>query len=277
MRKPTKNSITKFSVALFTYISIAIYGWQIISFIIIYSGMNESVITERMSKVLEWQLYFIIPGITIGLFYLLILFKFSSIDSYIHIQWKKLVTHIKMQLLFYLCVLINLFLFLNQSHINILDLLSFIFAIFLLYHLGSVFYFPEGIAWYHPTTRSIFFLTSILKGFAFILILDVFESLNRDFLYWILVLLIFDLLILYTRFKYLSQASISTRSIAKKLLGTYMMYFGVRIILGIFMPIIYILYSLLFQPLGIRSIGVLLVISTFIDRFLFMIEGEKQP
>ena len=92
----------------------------------------------------------------------------------------------------------------------------------------------------------------------------------------ILILLIFDTLILYSRFRYLSKFSSATNRIARRLLGPYLLYFGSRVIVGIFMPIIYLIYALIFSTITIKGTGILLLVGTFLGwaLFIFVVEEE---
>ena len=90
--------------------------------------------------------------------------------------------------------------------------------------------------------------------------------------YWkivLITLLLFDLLILYARFQYLSTAEPATIQKARELMGSHLLFFGTRIIIGIFMPLIFILYSLLIGKTETEGIAVLILVGLLLERYLF--------
>ena len=53
-------------------------------------------------------------------------------------------------------------------------------------------------------------------------------------------------------------------------MGSHILYFGARIILGIFMPTIFILYMVLINGGEVKGVEILILVGTAIDRFLFV-------
>jgi len=79
-----------------------------------------------------------------------------------------------------------------------------------------------------------------------------------------------ELLRIFTRFKYLTKFNYETNMIARSLLGRYGIYFGVRIVAGIFMPFVYIIYALYANEKLFQGVGALILIGEFIERLLFI-------
>jgi hypothetical protein len=53
-------------------------------------------------------------------------------------------------------------------------------------------------------------------------------------------------------------------------MGNQILYFGTRIIIGIFMPGIFILYMILIKGGEVKGVEVLILVGTLIDRVLFI-------
>ena len=155
-------------------------------------------------------------------------------------------------------------------HQNILELINLVFAILCLSQLSKIFFVKEKSAWFHPTTLSTFYISAALLGISQLLI---FESLNYPFsgyAYFLLALLVIEVLRIFTRFKYLTKHCYETNMIARSLLGKYGIYFGVRVVAGIFMPFVYIIYALYANEKLFQGVGALLLIGEFIERLLFI-------
>jgi hypothetical protein len=59
-------------------------------------------------------------------------------------------------------------------------------------------------------------------------------------------------------------------------MGPYLLYFGTRIIVGIFMPILYLLYAIFFDPITLKGTAILLLLGTFLERLLFVFVMEDK-
>ncbi|MFC2088548.1 hypothetical protein ACFLSX_03025 [Calditrichota bacterium] len=150
--------------------------------------------------------------------------------------------------------------------------MNLVFAILSLHQLSKVFYVQEKLAWYHPTTQSTFYISAMLLGISQILIFNLFET--QSYEYIILILLIIEALRLTTRFRFLSKTSYETNKIARLFLGKYGIYFGVRVVVGIFMPIAYTVYSMISSVGLLQGVGALIIIGEFLERLLFVFISE---
>jgi DMSO reductase anchor subunit len=160
-------------------------------------------------------------------------------------------------------------------HLEVFELIAFLFSIWVIKRWGAVFYHSKALAWQHPTTYGSFVVTSILGGMALLGLFNL-QGLNLQFSYIILVILLaFDLLIVFARFQYLSKTGIGTNQVARDLMGSQILYFGSRIIIGIFMPAIFILYNLLIKEGDIIGVELLILVGILIDRFLFINTVKK--
>ena len=135
---------------------------------------------------------------------------------------------------------------------------------------GSVFYNSKIPGWIHPTTHGTFFVSAPLIGCSLVGIFNLIPSDTSLLQYFLLILLILELFIVYARFKYLSKSNQTTIQIARKLMGSQLLYFGSRIIIGIFMPAIFILYVIFIEESKVQGLEFLILFGTIIDRFLFI-------
>jgi len=122
----------------------------------------------------------------------------------------------------------------------------------------------------HPTTHGSFFVTALLIGCVLMSIFNLVSTDSSTLYYFLLGLLTVDLFIVYARFQYLTNSSQATIQIARKLMGNHLLYFGARILLGIFMPAVFILYMVLINGEEVKGVEILILVGTSIDRFLFV-------
>ena len=155
-------------------------------------------------------------------------------------------------------------------HQNILELINFVIAILCLSQLSKLFYVKEKSAWYHPTTLGTFYISAILLGISQMIVFETVLSPFSGYAYFLLILLVIEVLRIFTRFKYLTKFSYETNMIARSLLGKYGIYFGVRVVAGIFMPFVYIIYALYANEKLFQGVGALIIIGEFIERLLFI-------
>jgi len=214
--------------------------------------------------------YFPVAAIVITILTILLLSRESIRQKQVSINYSAFRLQIIWLSLLIAGALINYILYIYNLHQNILDLINLVFAILCLIQLSKLFFVKEKSAWYHPTTLSTFYISTALLGISQLL---VFETLNNPFsgyAYLLLIILVIEVLRIFTRFKYLTKFSYETNMIARSLLGKYGIYFGVRVVAGIFMPFVYIIYALYSNDKLFQGVGALLIIGEFIERLLFI-------
>ena len=266
-----KNNLENLLITIYTYTVTAFLGWQIFSFINIYFQLNQNRIQFSFQQWMTIQ-YSYFPVISVFIIVLLVLlFTRKSIkQKQFPFNYLAFKLHIIYLSVLIAGVLINYILHIYQMHQNILELINLVFAILCLSQLSKLFYLKVKSAWFHPTTLSTFYISAALLGISQLLI---FESLNYPFsgyAYFLLALLVIEVLRIFTRFKYLTKHSYETNMIARSLLGKYGIYFGVRVVAGIFMPFVYIIYALYANEKLFQGVGALLLIGEFIERLLFI-------
>jgi DMSO reductase anchor subunit len=224
-------------------------------------------IVSRLNNWIVFQPYFIGIGAVITIF-LLIVHRFSPILYLQHIQGIQ--KQILLQNIFLVILFFNYLSIILKLHLEVFELISFIFAIWVLKRWGTVFYQSKIAGWRHPTTHGAFFVHAILLGTALLNMLQP-EDIDSDLLQIILVVLLgIDLLIVFARFQFLSKPGETTRKIARNLMGRNLLYFGARIILGIFMPAIFLIYNIIRGEGDVKGIEILVLLGILIDRYLFI-------
>jgi len=267
MKNSFSKRISETIFSFYVYYSNLLLGWQIISFIYLYQSTTILEISNRLEKWSVFEPFMLGIGAFITIL-LLVLHRFVPV---IHL---KLIRGLARQIMiqtFFLVFLFFTFLAIKLNiHLDVFELFAFILALWVLLKWGAIFYNAGIAGWMHPTTYGSFFVTALLLGCSFLSLFNLSGSDSSVLYYSFLVLLAFDLLIAYARFHHLSNFSQATVQIARKLMGSHILYFGARIILGIFIPAIFILYMILIGGGEIRGVEILIIIGTILDRFLFV-------
>ncbi len=271
MNRSYKKAATDVLLSLIIYFSTLLLGWQIASFIYIYHSIDERIILERMTRWSSIQPCFIWLGVIFTLLYLPVKQFLGKKNQELQ---KTIQVQMIMQGLYILFIFLNITLFKSKSHINVLELAAFLFALWLLLRWGAIFFHSNRPGWHHPTTHGSFYTAAFVNGCALLNIFNLISIQDSNLKYLILVLLAFELFILYSRFHYLSIYNQETNHMAKELFSSLFLFFGTRIIIGIFMPAIFILYTLLFKGKNVEGIAVLLLMGTLMERYLFIRTGE---
>jgi hypothetical protein len=258
--------------SFYVYYADLLIGWQIVSFIYIYQSTDAGAILIRLEKCSVFQPYLIGIGALITIL-LLVLHRLSPIIQLQ--QMLGLPKQVMIQNIFLVILFINYLAIQLNSHLDAFELIAFFFAIWILKRWGSVFYNAKMAGWMHPTTHGTFFVVALLNGCALVSIFNLAGIGSSNLQHFLLILLAFDLFIVYARFQYLSKSGQTTNRIARKLMGTQILSFGTRIIIGIFMPAIFILYMILVNGGEVKGVGILILAGTLIDRFLFVNSVDK--
>ncbi len=269
-----KKNISEITLTLFIYYATLLFGWQIVAFIYIYSSMDDLIIAERLEQFFRYQPCLIGMGLVLTII----------IDIWSRLHDRKGATDLaglrqisKIQYGYLLLLLSNYILFEVDLHFNVLELITFFISLWLLKKLGSILYNPKKPGWYHPTTHGSLYIAAILIGCSLLDIFNLTKIQDDKLVYLILALLTFELIILYARFQYLSKHSQETNRLARKLMGSQILFFGTRIIVGIFMPMIFIVYSTFLYENPVEGIPVLILVGTFLERYLFVLTGSESP
>jgi len=269
------NSITKVIsnslFSLYIYYSTLLIGWQLVSFIYLYQSTDAAEIIIRIEKWSVFQPYLIGIGALITII-LLLAHRVSPLIQLQHINGMP--KQVMIQNIYLVILFINYLTIKLTIHLDVFELITFMLALWILKRWGSVFYNSKITGWIHPTTHGSFFVAALLNGCVLVAIFSLAGIESSSLKYFLLVLLAFDLFIVYARFQYLSKSGQTTNQIARQLMGSKILYFGTRIIVGIFMPAIFILYMIMINGGEIKGVEILILVGTFIDRFLFIQSAE---
>ena len=169
-------------------------------------------------------------------------------------------------------------------HLKILYFFSFLAAFYSLLSISRQYALSAvRPAWRHPTSAGSLFEGALALGAAAGLWVYVNTPLKQSFAWLLIIVLLFEGLTMWSRFKFLSRTNRITHRAVVMMLGSHLMLFGVRFIFGMVMPLIYLLWSLLFSPLPLRPVVMMVGVGELSERILFFItalpyfpgEGEQ--
>jgi len=266
MRNDIVKNISNGLLSLYIFYANLLLGWQLVSFIYLYQTTNLTQILNRQLQWLNIQPYLIGVGAAITII-LLIVHRLSPLSHLQHISG--LPKQVLIQNIFLMLLFFNYLSTVLHIHLELFELVAFLFSLWVLKRWGSVFFHSKLIEWRHPTTHGSFYVSGFLTGTA---LLSLFhpEGIDSLVLYIVLViLLVFDLFIVFARFQYLSRSGELTKRIARNLMGRNILFFGLRVIMGIFMPLVFILYMILFKRDGIQGVEILILTGSFLDKYLY--------
>jgi len=267
----SNNKSENFYLTIFSYIISLFLGWQIFSFINIYFQLNENKIQFSFDQWMDIQFtYFPVIVITLIIVAVILLNRNAIKQKLYPLNYTALKRMLIWITILISGVLANYILSIFNISQNIIELINFVIAILCLNQLSKVFYIKEKLTWFHPTTVSSFIISVALLGISQMLIFETVIFPFKRYAYLLLIILTLELLRIFSRFKYLTKYSFETNMIARSLLGKYGIYFGVRVVAGIFMPIVYTIYALYANEKLFQGVGALIIIGEFIERLLFV-------
>jgi hypothetical protein len=112
------------------------------------------------------------------------------------------------------------------------------------------------------------------SGFSVLLLVMPFED-YHTIGWFLLVILLVEMLAMFGRFRYLTRTSVETNRVARIHLTRYRILFGIRVIFGMFVPLVFITYYLFLSGPVFKSAAFLLIIGELIDKFLFVFTAEE--
>jgi hypothetical protein len=159
-------------------------------------------------------------------------------------------------------------------HFHILDFIILLFALYILFKLAHGYsYWFDAESWNHPTTSGAVMQGALAMGLSmgFILFRD------NDLLMvlgWALILvLILEGFTLWSRLRFLSKTSETTRKALRITLGSHITLFGTRFIFGLIMPLVYLCWVLLIHPLPLHPLTLMILVGELSERILFFLTG----
>ena len=160
-------------------------------------------------------------------------------------------------------------------HLHIIELLMVPVCIWVIYLSGSIYYNSGKRMYAHPTAIGSAFVKSALMGISLNVLIPV-NSIGSEFTPGTLIVLItLDLFILIAMFRFLAQSGDDTNRVAQKLLGEYIFLFGARIIIGIFIPLILLIYSIYISIDDFKGAAALMVLGVVLHSLVLSLAGTE--
>ena len=261
--------IRLYLLTTYLFISSCLLGWQFWAFTATFYPANEQAIAENFPIYMSDFLLYFLPLWTITFLTGLVIYTGNKNQLPIdHLSYRK---HFFLIGSYYIFLLLNFSLYKLNFHFYVYELLGIIIVLGSIYLAGFIFLNSDHPEFHHPTTNGGIVVTSALAGLScFILFSDLADKVQFQTT-WLLILLLFDMLIVFARFRFLSAFNQITNQAAKQLLGKYIFIFGARIILGIFTPLVFLLYTMISDFNAFRGIAVLILLGGLINFFLIVV------
>ena len=259
-----KDSIRDLLLSSFLYHTSLLLGWLLASFIFIYSPMNLEVINRALRHHMLIQPFWIASGFLFLVLYLM-LRKYRVLPLFTDTLSRLIIW----QAIFLSLLLVNYLLYQYTWHIHVLELVVFLATVFLLLRWATILSAVRQPGWHHPTTFGSVLVSTMLNGCTLLIILTPQSEQANMLPAIIIILLLFELLIVYARFRFLSRYSQITNQLARLLMGRFLFLFGTQLMIGIFMPLVFIGYFYFIKGETIEGAAVLILIGTFLERYLF--------
>ncbi len=160
-------------------------------------------------------------------------------------------------------------------HLEILHFFLFLLALGVLLRSAQVYaFYRERPAWYHPTTAGSFVQGAIAIGISLSMMAFSEPSLQHALCWILLIVLVMEILTIWSRLRHLNRTSVLTRQAVVMMLGTHLMLFAVRFIFGIIMPLVYLVWYLFIHPLPLIALPVMILVGELSERILFFLTAQ---
>ncbi|MFN2127800.1 MAG: hypothetical protein ACK2TU_08075 [Anaerolineales bacterium] len=183
----------------------------------------------------------------------------------------------RLYLYFLAGLLIQIILYFLVAGFELLNFFMFLLAASSILGIARTFSVKSKYdSWNHPTTAGGIIEGTISLGTIAGLWAFAGTDLSRVFAWIILIILVFEILTLWARFRYLSRWSYLTQETLQMLLGSHIALFGVRFIFGLIMPLVYIVWVLFISNLSLLPIILMIFVGELSERILFFITAIDQ-
>ena len=267
------NPYRELPIILFTFVQMLSIGAFISLFLAAYLTFDESLFNQRIQIYQGWITYFWLAGlVATGVIIFLLRNKEDVKPGNVFFQDQG---NISYSIFIVLLTIVFLTKYFNIP-INIFNFLTFLAAIYTLFNIAQQYTFSDNRpAWQHPTTAGNIIQGTFILGGAVGLWSYAASPLQNTYAWIVTVILIFEGLTLWSRFRFLSRTSQVTRQAALMMLGSHLTLFGVRFIFGIVMPFIYLLWVLIIKDLPLHPVILMLFVGELSERILFFITAEQ--
>lgn len=163
--------------------------------------------------------------------------------------------------------------------LHVLSFIVFLGTLVYIFHLAQIYTFASfRPSWNNPTTAG-----GIIQGTAVLgisLALWLFRDQDLQYLLCIIlfVILLLEVLTLWSRFRFLSRTNTITQDSVKMLLGSHLALFGVRFIFGLIMPLVYLVWLIFIsQNIPFHLVILMVGVGELSERVLFFITSRALP
>ena len=254
---------------IYLFVSMVIVGWQFWSFIIIYTGTQQNLIPVRLEAYMQNLPVFLLPGMLVTMISGIILIsggpKSKNVNS-VYLKYNFILLAI-----YFATILIDYLLFRTDHHHNIFELIIAVIAMGIIYIAGMMHLKSDQVIYLHPTLMGSQFVHTVLAGLAAFILFSSLAEYASFRTGWMLLLIFLDMFIVFGHFRFLSAAGDETRMIARQLLSRYIFIFGARLIVGIFIPLVLVIYTYFSEKTDLRNAAALILIGIFLQRAIFII------
>lgn len=257
-----------------------VIGTYLILFLVTYLTFEESLFSSRYITFARGTRVLLLSGGLLLLLHMIFIRKMKVFNTIVHSGWITIKNY-GIYLFFSFLGLLGLSLLLHtiNSPVHLLNLfLMLLILVFLWIFSRDYELSPNHSAWNHPTTSG-----GIIQGTAAIGLsigLGVFPEpqLQRALGWWLLMVLVLEILTLWSRFRFLSRANLNTRSALKTILGSHLVLFGIRFIFGLIMPLAYLLWVLLLSSsIPLHPVMLMVLVGEISERILFFVSNPPLP
>ncbi len=247
-------------------------------FLTTYLTFEDSFFQQRLNFYYHSLLYIFLTGLIIFALTLFFLFRNSEkAKDDTSNEPPKWFSGSMLYLYFLLGLLLQIILFFLINGFELLNFLIFLLAVSSILGIARSYSLKsKPDSWNHPTTAGGIIEGTISLGAITGLYAFAGTDLSRVFTWIILIILIFEILTLWARFRYLSRWSYLTQETLKMLLGSHIALFGVRFIFGLIMPLVYIVWVLFISNLSLLPIILMVFVGELSERILFFITVVDQ-
>ncbi len=258
----------------YLFLSAGLPGWQFWAFTATFYPANEQVIAERFPIYMNDLFIYLLPLWTIT--FLTGLIIYAGDKNQLPIDYLSYKKHFFLICSYYIFLLLNFSLYKLNFYFYVYELLGIILVLGSVYLAGFIFLHSDHPEFHHPTTIGGIIVTSASAGLSCFILFSGLADKVQFQTAWLLILLVLDMLIVFARFRFLSAFNPTTNQAAKQLLGKYIFIFGARIILGIFTPLVFLLYTMISDFSGFRGIAVLILLGGLINLFLLTVNVKYE-
>lgn len=239
-------------------------GVYLAMFLIVYNKLNlqESAVLLQKYYALFLVLAGIISLILIPLYlFHLLLKKQSGLPLWYTALRKNAVYLVLMAVILYVLYLLHL----RGYHLRIVELILAFGVMYIIYAFQNILLLHGYPAWQNVTTT---FNVLIGMGKAMIVTWVIVFHVT-DLQGWISVFLIFELLILFWRLQLLNRQRAETKQSVRYLLVQHSLLFGSRLIIGLFIPLVFDMYQWLTNG-RVTGVEILFILfGELLERYLF--------